>query len=169
MIVLNMLQAIYILDFFCNEAWYTHTVDISHDHFGFMLAWGDTAFLPAFYTLQAQYLARKPGLESPLYTWTLLFVGVAAYVVFRAANAQRHRVRRQYAEGTTTPVVWGQPAALVHCNYVTSDGKRHQTILLASGWWGAARHVNYAADLVQAWCMCVRDTLPCIMTIEEIQ
>ncbi|KAM0704027.1 hypothetical protein Q7P35_008259 [Cladosporium inversicolor] len=154
MIVLNLLQAIYILDFFCNEAWYTHTVDISHDHFGFMLAWGDTAFLPAFYTLQAQYLARQSGLKSPLYTWTLLFVGVAAYVVFRAANAQRHRVRRQYIEGVKAPTVWGRPAELIHCDYVTSDGKRHQTILLASGWWGTARHVNYAADLVQAWCMC---------------
>jgi 7-dehydrocholesterol reductase len=122
-----------------------------------MLAWGDTAFLPAFYTLQAQYLARHPGLESSLSTWALLLIGVAAYVVFRAANAQRHRVRREYAAGISAPIVWGRPAELIHCDYVTSDGKRHQTILLASGWWGTARHVNYAADLVQAWCMCVSE------------
>jgi 7-dehydrocholesterol reductase len=160
MIVLNLLQAIYILDFFCNEAWYTHTVDISHDHFGFMLAWGDTAFLPAFYTLQAQYLARHQGLESSLSTWALLLIGVAAYVVFRAANAERHRVRREHAAGVIAPIVWGRPAELIRCDYVTSNGKKHQTILLASGWWGTARHVNYAADLVQAWCMCVSDFQP---------
>ncbi|KAM3497328.1 hypothetical protein MY10362_009320, partial [Beauveria mimosiformis] len=63
MIVTVILHAIYVVDFFWNEAWYTHTVDISHDHFGFMLSWGDSTFLPTFYTLQTQYLARYPGQE----------------------------------------------------------------------------------------------------------
>ena len=54
MILVNVLQAIYILDFFWNEAWYLNTIDMHHDHFGFMLGWGDTVWLPFMYTLQVQ-------------------------------------------------------------------------------------------------------------------
>jgi hypothetical protein len=99
-----ILQTLYVVDFFCNEAWYTHTVDISHDHFGFMLAWGDTAFLPAFYTLQAQYLSRHEGVMSPARNLALLGLGLTSYVAFRAANHQRHRVRRQFIAGLSTPI-----------------------------------------------------------------
>jgi 7-dehydrocholesterol reductase len=155
MAVLIILQTLYVVDFFCNEAWYTHTVDISHDHFGFMLAWGDTAFLPAFYTLQAQYLSRHEGVTSPAHNLALLGLGVTSYVAFRAANHQRHRVRRQFIAGVSTPMVWNRPATLVHCRYLTANGEEHQTVLLASGWWGMARHSNYLADLIQAGCMCV--------------
>lgn len=45
-------QAIYVLDFFWNEAWYLKTIDICHDHFGWYLGWGDCVWLPFLYTLQ---------------------------------------------------------------------------------------------------------------------
>lgn len=41
MLVVLALQTIYVVDFFWNEDWYTRTIDITHDHFGFMLAWGE--------------------------------------------------------------------------------------------------------------------------------
>ena len=156
MLIVIALQMLYVVDFFCNEEWYTHTVDISHDHFGFMLAWGDTAFLPAFYTLQAQYLSRHHGVASTTQNLALLGLGMMSYVAFRAANHQRHRVRQQYVAGVSAPIVWGRPATLVHCEYFTANNQKHQTVLLASGWWGVARHINYLADLLQAGCMCVR-------------
>jgi 7-dehydrocholesterol reductase len=37
MIIVNFLQAIYVLDFFWNEGWYLRTIDICHEHFGFYL------------------------------------------------------------------------------------------------------------------------------------
>lgn len=46
------LKAIYVLDFFWNEAWYLKTIDICHDHFGWYLGWGDCVWLPYLYTLQ---------------------------------------------------------------------------------------------------------------------
>lgn len=46
------MEAIYVLDFFWNEAWYLKTIDICHDHFGWYLGWGDCVWLPYLYTLQ---------------------------------------------------------------------------------------------------------------------
>lgn len=58
-------QAIYVLDFFWNEAWYLKTIDICHDHFGWYLGWGDCVWLPYLYTLQVS----APG--APLQAHTL--------------------------------------------------------------------------------------------------
>jgi hypothetical protein len=46
MLLVTFFHFLYVLDFFYNEDWYLRTIDITHDHFGFNLAWGDTAFLP---------------------------------------------------------------------------------------------------------------------------
>ncbi len=108
MVVVNLLHALYVLDFFWNEEWYTRTVDISHDHFGFMLAWGDTTFLPSFYTLQAQYLARYSTETSAAQNLAILLLGVLGYAIFRSANHQRYRVRAQQDDPNVK--VWGAPA-----------------------------------------------------------
>uniref|UniRef100_A0A8C6VTH1 7-dehydrocholesterol reductase n=1 Tax=Naja naja TaxID=35670 RepID=A0A8C6VTH1_NAJNA len=52
MLLLNVLQGLYVLDFFWNENGYLKTMDIAHDHFGWYLAWGDCVWLPYLYTLQ---------------------------------------------------------------------------------------------------------------------
>lgn len=54
-------QAIYVLDFFWNEAWYLKTIDICHDHFGWYLGWGDCVWLPYLYTLQVRHRAAPQG------------------------------------------------------------------------------------------------------------
>lgn len=42
------------------------TMDITHDGFGFMLAFGDLAWVPFTYSLQAQFLLHHPQtLELP--------------------------------------------------------------------------------------------------------
>ena len=57
----SVLQAIYVLDFFWNEAWYLKTIDICHDHFGWYLGWGDCVWLPYLYTLQVRRPAASPS------------------------------------------------------------------------------------------------------------
>lgn len=182
MVVVQVLQAVYVVDFFWNEDWYApstflltspwcnfsltlllrycRTLDISHDHFGFMLAWGDTTWLPTFYTLQAQYLARYPTHLSLLHSTAILLFGLLGYYIFRSANHQRNWVRSH--NGNVS--LWGKPATYIPASYTTSDGKEHTSLLLTSGWWGVARHVNYVADLMQAFAFCatcgVRDVLP---------
>lgn len=138
------------LDFFINEDWYTRTVDICHDHYGFYLAWGDSVWLPWMYTLQSHYLVRNPV---NLPTWAALAVfgmGMFGYYIFRAVNHQKDLVRR--TDGKCS--IWGKPARFVRAKYTTGDGKEHTSILLASGWWGVARHFNYTGDLILSFAMC---------------
>ena len=150
MLIVLALHTLYVVDFFFNEGWYLRTIDITHDHFGFMLAWGDSTFLPTFYTLQAQYLARYPTHLSNATALAILATGVSGYAIFRFANHQKDYVRSQNGEAT----LWGRPAAFIRCTYHTADGKEHQSILLTSGWWGLCRHSNYTADLILTWAMC---------------
>lgn len=150
MLVVIILHTIYVVDFFYNESWYTRTIDISHDHFGFMLAWGDTTFLPAFYTLQAQYLAQHPVHLTQVQTLAILAIGLTGYSIFRLANCQRDQFRAKNGQCQ----VWGAPAKFINCTYRTSDGKEHNSILLTSGWWGFSRHANYLGDLILTWAMC---------------
>lgn len=42
------------------------TMDLMHDGFGFMLAFGDLVWVPFTYTLQAYYLVSHPNPLSPL-------------------------------------------------------------------------------------------------------
>lgn len=58
-------QAIYVLDFFWNEAWYLKTIDICHDHFGWYLGWGDCVWLPYLYTLQVSARALQADTVNP--------------------------------------------------------------------------------------------------------
>src|ERR1700761_5100647 len=129
---------------------YTRTIDITHDHFGFMLAWGDSTFLPAFYTLQTQYLARCPTHLSNSRAAIVLAIGLTGYTIFRLANHERDYVRSQDGDA----ILWGHPATFMRCKYQTEDGKEHNSILLTSGWWGVCRHSNYLADMMMSFAMC---------------
>ncbi|KXS93953.1 hypothetical protein AC579_5181 [Pseudocercospora musae] len=149
MIIVNSLQAIYVLHFFVDEDWYLRTVDITHDHFGFYLAYGTASFLPKLYTIQAQYLALCPTHLDTAETFGLLALGLAGYALFRSANYEKDIVRR--AQGAA--LIWGKPTQVIKAEDRTSDGKEHTSLLLTSGWWGVCRHTNYLADLIQTLAM----------------
>ena len=46
----------------------------------------------------------------------------------------------------------GQAATHPARAYMTADGKRRKSILLASGYWGITRHFHYVAELAMALC-----------------
>jgi 7-dehydrocholesterol reductase len=162
MIVVNILHAFYVVDFFVNEDWYLRTIDICHDHYGFYLAWGSMVWLPAIYTLQAQYLARYPYSLPDIWAVVILLVGLSGYVVFRAVNHQKDIARRTRGECT----IWGKKAVVIKAKFFTADGKEHETILLCSGWWGVVRHANYLGDLVLSYSMCAAAGMATIGTSE---
>lgn len=154
MILLNILQGTYVIDFFLNESWYLRTIDIAHDHFGFYLAWGDTVWLPFMYTLQSVYLAHHP-ISLPWWGCAAtLLLGVTGYLIFRAVNHQKDYFR--VAMKTTGKcTIWGKPARYILAPYATTDAEQKQSYLLASGWWGLSRHFNYVGDLMNALSYCV--------------
>jgi protein-S-isoprenylcysteine O-methyltransferase Ste14 len=135
-------QVLYVADAFVHEAAMLTTWDIKRERFGWMLAWGNLVWVPFVYSLQAHYLVdhvHEIGISA---TIALVLLDLAGYAIFRSANLQKHRFR----ENPETPV-WGRRPEVI--------GTTHGTRLLASGWWGLARHVNYLGDLLMglAWCL----------------
>jgi protein-S-isoprenylcysteine O-methyltransferase Ste14 len=135
-------QLLYVADAFLHEAAMLTTWDIKRERFGWMLAWGNLVWVPFVYSLQAHYLVdhvHEIGISATIVLVSLDLVG---YAIFRGANLQKHRFR----ENPET-LVWGRRPEVLG----TTPGTR----LLASGWWGLARHVNYLGDLLMglAWCL----------------
>jgi 7-dehydrocholesterol reductase len=149
-IVSTALHTIYVVDFFIKEDWYLQTVDMCHDHFGFYLAWGSIVWLPSMYTLQNQYLARNPVILSSTQAIAIFLTGLSSYVLFRSVNHQKDLLRRTNGDCK----LWGSPAEALRVKYWSKDGLEHDSVLLCSGWWGLARHVNYLGDLVMSYSMC---------------
>ena len=75
-------------------------------------------------------------------TAAIVALNMAGYYLFRSANLQKHHFREN-PDG----LIWGKRPA-----YIETD---RGTRLLASGWWGVGRHMNYLGDLMMglAWCL----------------
>eukprot|EP00887_Chlorella_sp_A99_P002849 scaffold6.g2849.t1 len=134
-------HAVYMIDALWFEPAILTTMDITSDGFGFMLAFGDLAWVPFTYTLQARFLVDHPQALSTLAVAALLALKVAGYVMFRGANSQKDLFRRDP----------GHPRVAGLRTLPTERGTR----LLISGWWGIARHINYFGDWVMAWAWCL--------------
>nr|XP_020020518.1 delta(14)-sterol reductase isoform X3 [Castor canadensis] len=141
--LVNGFQLLYVGDALWNEEAILTTMDITHDGFGFMLAFGDLAWVPFTYSLQAQFLLYHPqplGLPMAL---VICFINAAGYYIFRRANNQKNTFRKNPSD----PSVAGLETI------PTATGRQ----LLVSGWWGMVRHPNYLGDLIMALAW----SLPC--------
>lgn len=134
MILLNVFQAFYVWDALYQERAILTTMDITTDGFGFMLLFGDLAWLPFTYSLPARYLVH----HDPQLSWPILTVIVAIYVggfaIFRLANRQKDIFR-------SNP----QDLRVASLSYMNT---KRGTRLLTSGWWGCARKINYTGDYI---------------------
>uniref|UniRef100_H3AEQ2 Delta(14)-sterol reductase TM7SF2 n=1 Tax=Latimeria chalumnae TaxID=7897 RepID=H3AEQ2_LATCH len=119
------------------------TMDIVHDGFGFMLAFGDLTWVPFTYTLQASFLVNHPQELSTVTAVGIVLINALGYFIFRSANSQKNTFRRD----PNHPDVAGLETI------PTATGKR----LLVAGWWGFVRHPNYLGDLIMALAW----SLPC--------
>jgi len=63
MVLVNCFQALYVVDALYNERAILTTMDIINDGFGFMLAFGDLAWVPFTYSLQVR--------SSTIYTYNI--------------------------------------------------------------------------------------------------
>jgi 7-dehydrocholesterol reductase len=146
MAVAVALQLFYVAKFFWWEAGYVRSLDMAHDRAGFYLCWGCLVWLPAIYAAATLYLVNRPShLGTPLAT-ALLVVGGGAICLNYLADAQRQKVRR--SDGSAN--VWGRAPIIIRAHYTTARGESGTNLLLASGWWGLARHFHYVLELVAA-------------------
>jgi hypothetical protein len=138
-------QFLYVADYFWHEEAILTTWDIKHEKLGWMLVWGDLVWVPFTYTLQAYYLLSHPH-DLPLWgSAAIVILNLAGYGIFRGANWQKHLFRKD-----PDALVWGKKPEYIR----TQRG----SLLLISGWWGIARHINYLGDLMMALAWC----LPCL-------
>ncbi|KAL7462646.1 hypothetical protein ACHAXS_003023 [Conticribra weissflogii] len=141
MIFINVFQGLYVWDALYQERAILTTMDITTDGFGFMLCFGDLAWVPFTYSIQARYLVD----HDPHLHWTVLLaivgVNMIGYLIFRGANGQKDAFRRN----PDAPEV-------SHLSFLET---KRGTKLLTSGWWGMARKINYTGDWIMglSWCM----------------
>ncbi|GAM17971.1 hypothetical protein SAMD00019534_011460 [Acytostelium subglobosum LB1] len=140
----------YIADYYYHEEAILTTMDIITEKFGYMLVYGDLAWVPFTYCFQTYYILKhtdasgNPQTLTPLYTIAVLALFAFGYYLFRWVNSQKHAFRRNPDE-----LIWGKKPQFI----LTKRG----TKLLTSGFWGICRHLNYTGDIIISWAWC----LPC--------
>lgn len=141
MLIINVFQFIYVFDALFNEPLILTTMDIATDGFGWMLSYGDLAWVPFVYTLQTRYLVDHPVSMSYTHLFAVLTLQGLGYYIFRASNAEKNAFR-------TNP----NNPALKHLKTLKTKAG---TNLLISGWWGMARHINYLGDWLMGLAQCI--------------
>jgi len=127
----------FCFDYLTFEKVHLWTYDFIAERFGFKLAWGCLTFYPYFYAVALWFTAALPDPGRP--NWRTVAFAVlffCGWVLTRGANMQKYFFRT----ASDKKFLWMKPEALV-------DG--HHTIL-ANGYWGVSRHVNYLGEIVQA-------------------
>uniref|UniRef100_UPI0037E7DCDF delta(14)-sterol reductase LBR n=1 Tax=Semicossyphus pulcher TaxID=241346 RepID=UPI0037E7DCDF len=143
MILVNLFQLLYVVDGLWNEEAILTTMDLMHDGFGFMLAFGDLVWVPFTYTLQAYYLVSHPNPLSLPVVAIIVTLKLVGFYIFRKSNSLKNAFRRNPSD-----------PQLSHLKTIpTATGKS----LLVSSWWGVVRHPNYLGDLIMALAW----SLPC--------
>lgn len=146
MIVSVAIQLLYITKFFWWETGYLGSLDITHDRAGFYICWGCMVWVPAIYTSPALYLVHHPNQLGAPVAIGILALGVLSVCINYFADAQRQCVRATHGECK----VWGRIPEVIVARHTTPRGEVHESLLLASGWWGISRHFHYIPELLAA-------------------
>jgi delta14-sterol reductase len=134
MLLYQAFTLVYVLNYFQFEHGMLYTWDIVQERFGFMLVWGDYAFVPFAYSICGWYLIDR---TEPLPTWVMLALPIMFLLglwIFRGANQQKDEFKRN-----PKTRIWGKPAE-------TIGGK-----ILVSGFWGIGRKLNYTGEILVYW------------------
>ncbi|MCX6989122.1 MAG: 7-dehydrocholesterol reductase [Chlamydiae bacterium] len=147
MLLVVMLQLIYLIKFFAWETGYLGSLDIMHNKTGFYICWGSMVWLPAIYPSSTLYLVNHPQhLGFPTFS-VIFLLGFASILLTYFADRQRQQVRVMNGECR----VWKKEPQLIIANYTTQTGEQKQSLLLASGFWGIARHFHYIPEFCGAF------------------
>ncbi len=130
MVLYQSFTFLYVLNYFQFEYGMIHTWDMVSERFGWMLIWGDYVLVPFFYCLPGWWLVHAPEPLNPAAAIAIILLFVFGFWLFRGANEQKHRFRRN-----PEITIWGRPARSL-------EGR-----LLVSGFWGIGRHLNYTGEI----------------------
>jgi len=127
----------FCFDYLIFEKIHLWTYDFIAERVGFKLGFGCLAFYPYFYSVSLWFTTHLPNPGHPVWL-TILFgaLFLCGWVFTRGANMQKYFFKIMPGR----KFLWIKPEVL-------SDGKLS---LLANGFWGASRHINYLGEIIQA-------------------
>lgn len=150
-------QYLYLFKFFLWEMGYMRSIDIIVDRAGFEIQWGCLVWVPAVYTFHSRFLVQYPSGYSFAAAAALFCLSMAGVVLNYLADRERDVFRA--TNGKT--LIWGKPPKFIKATYTivvdrnTGEKSTKTSLLLASGFWGVARHFQYFFELTAAWSWCL--------------
>lgn len=154
-------QFLYLVKFFHWEIGYMRSIDIIVDRAGWEIQWGCLVWVPTVYSLHTRFLVLHPSAYSAFEAGLIFSIGFVAVILNYWSDQQRQHFRENF-KGTNGWVgtassykVWRQDVKYIEAWYevVAPNGKKEKrrSLLLASGFWGIARHPQYFFELTAAW------------------
>lgn len=149
-------QYIYLVKFFVWEMGYMRSIDIIVDRAGYEIQWGCLVWVPAVYTLHSRFCVQHPsGLSFPM-AFSLFLVSMLGVLLNYAADRERDVFRASRGKC----LVWGSAPRYITAKYTVVDPSTgaettKTSLLLASGFWGMARHFQYFFELTAAYSWCL--------------
>ena len=133
----SALLSYFVWDYFTFEKVHLYTYDFIAERVGFKLGFGCLSFYPYFYAVSLWSTVDLPNPGHPL-GLTVLFALVffSGWALARGANMQKYYFK-----------ISPDKSFLGIRPIVLSDGKHS---LLASGFWGKSRHINYLGEITMA-------------------
>lgn len=137
-ILYTLMFSFFVCEYLFFEEVHLYTYDIMAERVGFKLGWGCFVFYPFFYPVGLWAAADLPNPHTPaplLACYALIFV--CGWVLARGANLQKFWFKRDpkaRAFGVLEP------------RAISGDGKH----VLAGGFWGLSRHINYLGEILMA-------------------
>jgi len=127
----------FVWDFLSFERAHLYTRGFAAECVGFKLGFGCLAVFPFFYPIALWATAHLPGPGHPQWVNPIfILIFVTGWALSRGASLQKY-----YFKVSPTKKFFGiRPLAI-------SDGKH---ALLASGFWGKSRHLNYFGEILMA-------------------
>lgn len=130
MLLYQIFTAAYVFNYFHFEHGMVFTWDIIAERFGWMLVWGDYAFVPFAYSVIGWYLVLEP-VDLPAWIVVLsVALFISGLAIFRGANEQKDWFKRDPSRP-----IWGKPPESI------------QGRVLTSGFWGIGRKLNYTGEI----------------------
>jgi len=127
----------FVWDYLTFERVHLYTYDFIAERVGFKLGFGCLSFYPYFYAVALWATAKLPNPGHPLWL-TILFAVIffGGWILARGANMQKYF----FKIAPEKKFLGLKPIAL-------NDGMH---TLLASGFWGKSRHINYLGEILMA-------------------
>jgi len=128
----------FLVEYLTFEEVHLYTYDFFAERVGFKLGWGCLVFYPFFYNVGLWSVAERPNPHTPsLWLAVALVSFFGGWMLSRGANLQKFTFKTRPDQ---------KLFGLLAPQTLSADGKT----LLASGFWGLSRHINYLGEILMA-------------------